>query len=244
MRCCASWFPAASGKRSPQLMPPASSARSRRPGSLPKLAASSPQPSWKTCTAWITQLRQTNKKLAATVKTCGTTLTEVFGVGPVIAGTVIGDVRNISRFASRDHFASYNGTAPVEVSSGNRKTTGCPCAGTGGSTTPSTWPRSPRSATATAKAAPTTTKRWPKATHKEALRSLKRRISDAVYAQLLADARQATAARPEGPGGQPGNGSVSSAAARTPKHRLFGQATKKSDLRALGSDFREEHGRS
>jgi len=67
------------------------------------------------------QLRDTKKKLAAAVRASGTTLTEIFGVGPVIAGTVVGDVAGVSRFPSRDHFASYNGTAPVEVSSGNRK---------------------------------------------------------------------------------------------------------------------------
>jgi len=47
--------------------------------------------------------------------------TGIFGVGPVIAATVIGCVADVSRFASRDHFAAYNGTAPIEVSSGNRK---------------------------------------------------------------------------------------------------------------------------
>ena len=31
-----------------------------------------------------------------------------------------GDVRDISRFPGRDHFAACNGTAPAEVSSGNR----------------------------------------------------------------------------------------------------------------------------
>ena len=50
-------------------------------------------------------------------------------------------------------------------------------------------------------------------THKEALRSLKRRISDAIYAALVADARRAAAATcPQGPGGQPGNHSASRAA--------------------------------
>jgi transposase len=68
------------------------------------------------------QLRGTRKKPAAAVKVSGTTLTQVFGVGPVIAGTIIGDIADVSRFPGRDHFASYNGTAPVEVSSGNRKT--------------------------------------------------------------------------------------------------------------------------
>ena len=59
-------------------------------------------------------------------------------------------------------------------------------------------------------------------THKEALRSLKRRISNAIYARLQADARQA---RTKGPGGQPGNGSDSSAASSHPERQLFGPAT-------------------
>jgi transposase len=65
-------------------------------------------------------LRETRKKLATAVRASGTTLTGVFGIGPVIAATVIGDVRDVSRFRSRDRFAAYNGTAPIEVSSGNR----------------------------------------------------------------------------------------------------------------------------
>jgi hypothetical protein len=55
------------------------------------------------------------------VKASGTTVTKVFGAGPVIAGTIIGDVRHVSRFPSRDHFAAYDGTAPAGVSSGDRK---------------------------------------------------------------------------------------------------------------------------
>ena len=38
-----------------------------------------------------------------------------------MAAAVIDDVRDISRFPGRDCFAAYNGTAPAEVSSGNRK---------------------------------------------------------------------------------------------------------------------------
>jgi transposase len=66
-------------------------------------------------------LRETKKKLAAAVRASGICLTGVFGVGLVIAATVIGDVRDVSRFRGRDQFAAYNGTAPIEVSSGNRK---------------------------------------------------------------------------------------------------------------------------
>ena len=173
------------------------------------------------------QLRDTRKKLAAAVRASGTTLTEVFGVGPVIAGTIIGDIADVSRFPGRDHFASYNGTAPVEVSSGNRKIHRLSLRG------------NRRVNHAIHMAAITQIRHrhsegrvyYEKKlaegkTHKEALRSLKRRISDAIFACLLADApARRTAASGKGPGGQPGNDSDSSAAGSHPERRLFGQAT-------------------
>ena len=55
----------------------------------------------------------------------------------------------------------------------------------------------------------------------EARRALKRKISNSIYARLQADAR----ARAAGPGGQPENGSVSSAAGSHPGRQLFGPAT-------------------
>jgi len=61
-------------------------------------------------------------------------------------------------------------------------------------------------------------------TPKEALRSLKRQVNNAVFACLQADARRA-AARAEDPGGQTGNGSVPGAAGSHPARRLFGKAT-------------------
>jgi len=67
------------------------------------------------------QMSDAKKKLTIAVRASGTSLTRVFGVGPVVAATVIGEVRVVSRFADRDHFAAYNGTAPIEVSSGRRK---------------------------------------------------------------------------------------------------------------------------
>jgi transposase len=70
-------------------------------------------------------LRECNQKPAATVRASGTSLTGLFGVGPVIAGTVIGDVRQVFRFPDRGHFASWNGTAPAEAPSGDRKNV-CP----------------------------------------------------------------------------------------------------------------------
>ena len=109
------------------------------------------------------QMRDTRAKLTVAVRAAGTSLTGLFGAGPVIAATVIGDVRDVSRFPGRDHFAAWNGTAPAGVSSGKRKIYRLSRRGNRGSTTPSTWPRSPRSATGTARAAPTTTRKGPKA---------------------------------------------------------------------------------
>ena len=70
------------------------------------------------------RIRETRKKLAVAVQATGTSLTGLYGVGPVVAAVVIGDVRDVSRFPGRDHFAACNGTAPVEVSSGPRKISG------------------------------------------------------------------------------------------------------------------------
>jgi len=67
------------------------------------------------------QRRECATKLATAVRASGTSLTGLFGVGPVIAGLVIGDVVTVARFPRRGHFAACNGTAPVEVSSGGRK---------------------------------------------------------------------------------------------------------------------------
>jgi hypothetical protein len=57
-------------------------------------------------------------------------------------------------------------------------------------------------------------------TAKEALRALKRQVSDALYRRMKAGARRAA-----GLGGHPGNGSVASVAGSHPADRLFGQAT-------------------
>ncbi len=171
------------------------------------------------------RIRQTRKTLAAAVAAAGTSLTGLFGAGPVIAAAVTGDVRHVSRFPDRDHFAACNGTAPIEVSSGGRKI----------------WRLSRRGNRrlnhAIHMAAVTQIRHRHSQGHacyqkklaegktgKEALRALKRQISDAIYACLQADAQRA-AARMKGPGGQPGNGSGSSAAGSHPGHRLFGQAT-------------------
>jgi len=172
------------------------------------------------------QIRESKKKLATAVKASGTTVTEIFGAGPVIAATVIGDVADVARFATRDRFAAYNGTAPIEVSSGNRKIHRLSLRGNRrinhalhmAAITQIRHPHSDGRAYYERKIAEGKT-------HKEALRCLKRRISDAVYARLQADAQPAARAVMTGPGGQPGNDSDSSAAGSHPARQLFGKAT-------------------
>ena len=171
------------------------------------------------------RLREANKKLAAAVQATGTTLTGIFGVGPVIAATLIGEVGDVSRFTGRDSFAAYNGTAPIEVSSGKRKVHRLSRRGN-------------RRLNHAAHMTAVTQVRYAHSdgrayydkklaegkTAKEALRALKRQVSDAFYKHLKADAARAVG-RSQGPGGQAGDDSVSSAASSHPENRLFGQAT-------------------
>jgi transposase len=171
------------------------------------------------------QLRETRKKLAAAIRACGSTVTEVFGVGPVVAATVIGDVRDVSRFASRDRFAAYNGTAPIEVSSGNRVVHRLSRRGNRrlnhvihmAAITQVRYRHSDGRAYYDKKLAEGKTP-------KEALRALKRQVSDAIYKRLKADAARAAGCAGS-PGGHAGNDSVASAAGSHPERRLFGQAT-------------------
>src|SRR5215469_17121975 len=135
-------------------------------------------------------MREAKKKLTTAVRASGTTLTSVFGVGPIVAATVIGEVRGVSRFADRDHFAACNGTAPIEVSSGQRKIYRLSRRGNRrlnhaihmAAVSQVSHRRSAGRAYFDKKLAEGKTP-------KEALRSLKRQISDAIYVRLQADAR-------------------------------------------------------
>jgi len=172
------------------------------------------------------QMREAKKRLEVAVRASGTTVTEVFGVGPYVAGTVLGYVVDVSRFADRDHFAAYNGTAPIEVSSGGHKVFRLSRRGN-------------RRLNHAVHMAAVTQVRFRHSegrtyydrkikegkTHKEALRYLKRRVSDAIFAHLVADAKRKAEGVTTGPGGQRGNGSVSSVAGSHPERQLFGQAT-------------------
>jgi transposase len=146
------------------------------------------------------QMREARKKLAA-VQACGTTLTAIFGVGPVVAAVVIGEAGDPARFAGRDHFAAYDGTAPVEVSSGNRKVHRLSRRGNRrlnhavhmAAVTQVSQRHSDGRAYYDKKIAGGKTP-------KEALRALKRQVSDAIFKRLKEDAARAAAGSGQGPG--------------------------------------------
>jgi transposase len=59
-----------------------------------------------------------NERIETEVEASTTSLTQIFGMGPILAAKIMGTVGNATRFPTKAHFASYCGTAPVEVSSG------------------------------------------------------------------------------------------------------------------------------
>jgi len=64
------------------------------------------------------RIAELDERIAGEVKASGTMLTEIFGVGPILAAKILGIVGDVSRFPSKAHFASYAGVAPIEASSG------------------------------------------------------------------------------------------------------------------------------
>jgi transposase len=130
-----------------------------------------------------------NGRIEAEVEASGTTLTQIFGVGPILAARILGTVGDVSRFPTKAHFASYAGTAPVEASSGevvrhrlslagNRKLNyALHMVATSQARSDAPGGVYYRKKIAEGKS------------RKEALRCLKRRISDAVFRSLTADLR-------------------------------------------------------
>ena len=67
------------------------------------------------------QLRETKQRITAAVKASKTTLTGLFGVGPIVAATIIGDVADIGRFPAATTSPPTTAPPPIEVSSGERR---------------------------------------------------------------------------------------------------------------------------
>ena len=159
------------------------------------------------------RLKTLTKELKTAVLARRSHLMDLPGIGPAGAARILADVGDIARFPDRNHFASWTGTAPLDASSGEHIRHRLSRAGNRRlnhvlhmaaiaqirlDTDGRTYYRRKLSEAKT---------------RKEARRCLKRRLSDMVYRQLVADAQQANHAEGEaGPGGHSGTSSQSSAA--------------------------------
>ncbi|MEV6601471.1 transposase [Actinoplanes sp. NPDC051346] len=146
------------------------------------------------------------------MQTTGSTLQELTGIGPSGSARLLGDIGDISRFASRGHFASWNGTAPIDASSGDQNRHRLSRAGNRRIN------RVLHIMAVVQLRRDTEGRRYYRRklaagkTPMEAMRALKRRLSDIVYRRMVADA---IAAR-TGPGGHLGATLQSSAADPNP----------------------------
>jgi hypothetical protein len=130
------------------------------------------------------------------------------GVGPVVAARILADVGDVARFADRNRFASWTGTAPIEASSGEMVRHRLSRAGNRKINHMLHIAAATQIRLDTPGRAYYRRKRTGGKTKLEAVRCLKRRISDAVYRQLLADAHRLAGT---GPGGHCGASLISSA---------------------------------
>ncbi len=65
-------------------------------------------------------LRDSRARITTAVAASGTTVTEIFGVGPIVAAMLIGYSGDPLRFTTASRYGAYTGTAPIEFSSGGR----------------------------------------------------------------------------------------------------------------------------
>jgi transposase len=128
-------------------------------------------------------------RIEAEVEASGTTLTEIFGVGPILAARIIGTVGDGARFPTKAHFASYSGTAPVEASSGEVVRHRLSLAGNRHLNYALHMVAVCQARSDARGGAYYRKKIAEGKSHKEALRCLKRRISDAVFRSLVADSQ-------------------------------------------------------
>lgn len=135
------------------------------------------------------------RQIASLVAETGTTLTQIYGLGPLVAGRLLAEVVDVRRYPNRDAFASANGTAPLPASSGrtvrhrfnpggnrqlNRALFTVALTQIRGNTEGRAYYQR---------------KRAEGKTHREALRCLKRRLSDLVFTTMRHDAAAADQAQ-------------------------------------------------
>ena len=159
------------------------------------------------------KIKALTRELKAMVLASGSTLMELPGVGPVVAARTLADTGDVARFTDRNRYASWTGTAPIEASSGEVVRHRLSRAGNRRMNhmihmAAATQIRLDASGRVYHRRKLASGK-----SRREAMRCLKRRISDALYRRLRND----TAAVAEaGPGGHSGAALQSSAAGLHP----------------------------
>jgi transposase len=154
------------------------------------------------------KIKTTEKDLKELVLARGSTLMDLTGIGPAGAARLLADVGDIRRFADRDRFASWNGTAPLDASSGDQIRHRLSRAGNRRIN------RTLHIMAVVQLRNPTEgrtyfdTRRAAGKTSMEAMRSLKRRLSNVVFAQMVADQKRREAADPGGHRGTSTDSSV------------------------------------
>ena len=172
--------------------------------------------------------KEADKELKELVAATGTSLMDLHGIGPSGAARLLVEVADITRFPSKAHFASWNGTAPIDASSGDQVRHRLSRAGNRQINRVLHIMATVQLRTATEGRAYFDRKKATGKTSMEAMRCLKRRLSDLVYRQMLNDALTTAAT---GPGGHRGTTLQSSVAGShphtgTPDQSLPGPATK------------------
>ena len=159
-------------------------------------------------------------------RTAARHLMDLPGVGPVVAARILADVGDVARFADRNRFASWTGTAPLDASSGEQTRHRLSRAGNRRMNHMLHIAATTQIRLDTEGRAYYRRKLAAGKTRMEAMRCLKRRISDAVYRQLVADARAAERRGVgTGPGGHCGASLDIQRGRPAPAHRHFGSAT-------------------
>ena len=156
------------------------------------------------------------------VRARGSSLMDIHGIGPAGAARILADVGDVARFADRNRFASWTGTAPLDASSGEQIRHRLSRAGNRRMNHMIHVAAIVQLRNDTEGRAYYRRKLAYGKTPMEALRCLKRWISDAIYRQLIADARPATRTRANGPGRALRGDSRIQRGRPAPAHRHFG----------------------
>jgi transposase len=163
------------------------------------------------------KMTKATAELKAIILARGSHLMDLPGVGPVVAARILADVGDVARFADRNRFASWTGTAPLDASSGEQTRHRLSRAGNRRVNHMIHIAAISQLRLDTEGRAYYAHKRAEGKRPLEAIRCLKRRISDAIYRQLVADAITVAADSDDaGPGGHHGATLQSSAAGSHP----------------------------